>query len=114
MANSKSNLKHHIQRKHTEGKSCDLCSFVGSMQGLQEHRRRKHEGYQFSCPACEFKDPSNIALKSHIQEKHDGRGFQCDICEKAFHIKPNLERHVQNVHKREIYSCDQCAYSART
>lgn len=78
---SKSVLKSHVNKKHTEDKdkpfNCTYCeSKYLKKYDLKMHMARAHLGLKpFECSLCEYKCTTKFGLNSHLSRIHTMRNF---------------------------------------
>ena len=97
------------------GKNCN-CTLCGqefqSKNGLERHKRTKHEGIKFSCDQCNYKAAGIYSVRQHKEFIHEGVKYQCDQCLYQAPSRKLLQKHVEEVHEGVKYKCNQCDHES--
>ena len=109
---SKSGLKVHMKRKHTEyskekfPKSCDLCGKVVSDAAEMKKHLKSHsyKCIQVQCNYCNFCATDEEEIDVHVGLDHGGT-FECGLCDYVAEDRESLLIHLSTC---EIYKCGTC------
>jgi len=111
------NFNVHMNEKHLDHLSCDLCPMKFTFKEmLEEHKTKDH--FNVQCVACDINFDSENLLQNHNLEHHENSGDPCHICGK--HVKrSSMANHVKMVHNGENmrkHLCNICgnAYKTKT
>ena len=85
---SKSGLKTHTKRKHTEitkdkfPRECDMCDHTfENAKELKKHMKiHSYQELRYKCEDCAFWGPNEISMEVHHGRKHCSN-YECGMCE---------------------------------
>ncbi|GFR58497.1 transcriptional repressor CTCF [Elysia marginata] len=109
-ANEQPDLKMHMKRKHSNGKSgemlkCPECNVeVGSKKDLKQHMKFHKDGPELKlfCKECSFVTDCQSRLRRHQAIHSKLKPFQCGVCPYRAAQKEHVLRHLRTQHKIEV------------
>ena len=114
---SKSGLKTHTKRKHTEitqdkfPRKCDMCelTFENAKELKRHMKTHSYQELRYKCEDCAFWGPNSISMEVHHGKMHC-QNYECGMCEYPAKDSESLEIHIQTC---EIYKCESCDNNVR-
>ena len=89
--------------------SCDQCEYKGLLclaatwrTILLTHIKSKHEGVNYPCDQCDFKETCRAALLRHTNSKHKGIIYPCDQCDFIATWRTILLTHIKSKYEGVI------------
>ncbi|GFO17943.1 hypothetical protein PoB_004444800, partial [Plakobranchus ocellatus] len=109
-ANEQPDLKMHMKRKHSSGKSgepltCPECQVeVGSKKDLKQHMKFHKDGPELKlfCKECSFVTDCQSRLRRHSAIHSKLKPFQCGVCNYRAAQKEHVLRHLRTQHSIEV------------
>ena len=72
---------------------------------LIRHVKYVHEGVQYSCDQCDYKETQKSHLQQRVKSFHEKVKYSCELCEYEATQKLTLKIHVESLHEGVRYSC---------
>ena len=103
----------HIDRNHTKGGRCDICSKVCDNNLALAQHKRTHMSANLNCNLCTKSFQTKARLKYHLQmhkgTRWDHYKYKCNECKKGrYQTEEGLQRHMFDNHSGQRYICSQC------
>ncbi|XP_055633762.1 zinc finger protein 502-like [Toxorhynchites rutilus septentrionalis] len=90
---------------------CTTCgTYLKSRQGLKQHNRSIHSGYEHRCSMCGKRFATEEILDEHIaKHKLTEKPWKCELCPNSYINKPDLKRHLLDHNPAtKPHECDKC------
>ena len=113
---SKSGLKIHKKRKHTNydnfPMSCELCEMkINSSFEMKNHlKTHSCKLIQYKCSFCDYLAEDDMGIEAHVRKTHEGNS-ECCLCEFAAENSESLDIHLRTC---EVYKCNKCEKVSKT
>ncbi|XP_034944297.1 zinc finger protein 557-like [Chelonus insularis] len=109
-ARSKSYLKVHYIRKHTQEYkfNCVQCGKMFKVQSDYTTHMKDHDMESCVCDICggSYSNKSSLYFHKHYKHVSTIKEFECSTCKKRFKNQKNLNSHIE-LHNMK-YVCEQC------
>jgi len=140
---SNSNMKRHLNAKHTATDQhkleCEVSNLIEAesksnvaillsdeeLEELKESNLEQKEDISstheptckvvFPCNVCSYVATQNGHLKRHEKSKHSKERFECKFCKKIYTFNESLRRHVKEAHddNQQSFPCPECSFVGR-